>query len=220
MRECASLILAGSCCAGATSAIHRCLQRSVQRAVRQPGKYRLPLPGDARPAFPADVALINTIFQEHFGAPLVPEGHLVLLNKVPDTDPMEEIVIGGGIAGSIRYIPKERRWEPIPRPKPGAFRPQKRCVVVDDSAVPFIRDQGMSVLRPGLDFVDDEVRKGDEVFVLTKTGECIAVGRAKVGAEEARAMLKGQIVRNRKNVPSTMVQGKPHGRMRSGQMPK
>ncbi len=166
-------------------------------------------PGDARPAFPADVALINTIFQEHFGAPLVPEGHLVLLNKVPDTDRMEEIVIGGGIAGSIRYIPKERRWEPIPRPEAcSVFRPQKRCVVVDDSAVPFIRDQGMSVLRPGLDFVDDEVRKGDEVFVLTKTGECIAVGRAKVGAEEARAMLKGQIVRNRKNVPSTIVPGK------------
>ncbi len=72
-------------------------------------------PGDARPAFPADIALINSIFEEHFGAPLVPDGHLVLLNKVPDNDRMEEIVIGGGIAGSIRYIPKERRWEPIPR---------------------------------------------------------------------------------------------------------
>ena len=29
-------------------------------------------PGDARPAFPADIALINSTFDEHFGAPLVP----------------------------------------------------------------------------------------------------------------------------------------------------
>ncbi len=122
---------------------------------------------------------------------------------------MEEIVIGGGIAGSIRYIPKERRWEPIPRPEACAlFRPEKRFVVVDDTAVPFIRDQGMSVLRPGLDFIDDAVRKGDEVFILAKKRECIGVGRAKAGAEEARALQKGQVVRNRRNVASTIVPGK------------
>lgn len=165
-------------------------------------------PGDARPAFPADIALINSIFLEHFGSPLIPKGHLVLLNKVPDDDRMEEIIIGGGNAGSIRYIPKERRWEPIPRPEAyGLFKPTKRVVVVDDSAAPFIRDQGMSVLRPGLVSIDDSVRAGDEVFVITESGECIAVGRAKVGANEARAMEKGQLVRNRRNVSSQIVPG-------------
>ncbi len=166
-------------------------------------------PGDARPAFPADIALINSIFEEHFGAPLIPDGHLVLLNKVPDNDRMEEIIIGGGLAGSIRYIPKERRWEPIPRPEAyGLFKPTKHVVVVDDSAAPFIRDQGMSVLRPGLVSLDDAICTGDEVFVVTESGECIAVGRAKAGAEEARAMQKGQVVRTRRNVPSQIVPGK------------
>jgi phosphoadenosine phosphosulfate reductase len=166
-------------------------------------------PGDARPAFPADIALINSIFEEHFGAPLVPDGHLVLLNKVPDNDRMEEIIIGGGLAGSIRYIPKERRWEPIPRPEAYLlFKPIKHVVVVDDSAAPFIRDKGMSVLRPGLVSLDDAIRTGDEVFVVTESGECIAVGRAKAGAEEARAMQKGQVVRTRRNVPSQIVPGK------------
>ncbi|MEN6395148.1 MAG: phosphoadenosine phosphosulfate reductase family protein [Methanoregula sp.] len=165
-------------------------------------------PGDARPAFPADIALINSIFEEHFGAPLVPQGHLVLLNKVPDNDRMEEIIIDGGIAGSIRYIPKERRWEPIPRPEAYVlFKPTKRIVVVDDSAAPFIRDKGMSVLRPGLVSIDDAVCTGDEVFVVTESGECIAVGRAKVGAEEAWALQKGQLVRNRRNVPSQIIPG-------------
>lgn len=165
-------------------------------------------PGDARPAFPSDIALINTIFTEHFGAPLVPAGHLVLLNKVPDHDRMEEIIIGGGIAGSIRYRPGSRSWEPIPRPEACAFfKPVKRYVVVNDDAVPFIRDESMSVLAPGLEYIEDSVRTGDEVFVLAKDGTCIGVGRAKVDAETARSMEKGAIVRTRRNIASQVIPG-------------
>jgi phosphoadenosine phosphosulfate reductase len=146
-------------------------------------------PGDARPAFPEDIALINRIYEDHFGAPLIPAGHLALLNKVPDHDRMEEIVVGGGIAGIIRYLPKQRRWEPIPRPEACIlFTPKKRFVIVDDGAIPFIRDQGMSVLAPGLISIDDAVCAGDEVFVLTKDGSSVGVGRAKVDAATARSM--------------------------------
>ena len=42
----------------------------------------------------------------------------------------------------------------------------------------------MSVLRPGLDFIDDAVRTGDEVFILAKNGECIGAGRAKAGQKK------------------------------------
>ncbi|OPX63791.1 phosphoadenosine phosphosulfate reductase family protein [Methanoregula sp. PtaB.Bin085] len=166
-------------------------------------------PGDARPAFPADIALINRIYAEHFGAPLIPDGHLALLNKVPDKDRMEEIVAGGGIAGIIRYFPDKRRWEPVPRPEAcSLFFPKKRFVVISDDAVPFIRDKGMSVLRPGMIAIDDSVRAGDEVFILTKDGTCIGVGRAKVDAAAARAMEKGQVVRTRRNTPSQVVPGR------------
>jgi phosphoadenosine phosphosulfate reductase len=165
-------------------------------------------PGDARPAFPADIALINRIYTDHFGAPLIPKGHLVLLNKVPDHDRMEEIITGGGIAGIIRYFPEQRRWEPVPRPEACIiFTPEKRYVVVDDGAVPFIRDQGMSVLAPGLKSVHEDVRAGDEVFILSPDGTCIGVGRAKVDAAVARELKKGQIVRTRRNVASTVVPG-------------
>jgi phosphoadenosine phosphosulfate reductase len=165
-------------------------------------------PGDARPAFPDDIALINRIYEEHFGAPLIPEGHIALLNKVPDKDRMEEIIIGGGIAGIIRYFPDERRWEPVPRPEAGLlFTPKKRVVVVSDDAVPFIRDQGMSVLAPGLVAIDDEVRAGDEVFILAPDGTCIGVGRAKVDAATARTMGKGAVVRARRNIGSQIVPG-------------
>jgi phosphoadenosine phosphosulfate reductase len=165
-------------------------------------------PGDARPAFPADISLINRIFKEHFGAQLIPEGHLALLNKVPDQDRMEEIVVGGGIAGIIRYFPQKRCWEPIPRPEAcSLFEPKKRFIVVDDDAVPFIRDQGMSVLAPGLVTIDDSVCAGDEVFILAKDGACVGVGRAKVDAAFARDMKKGSIARTRRNIPSIIIPG-------------
>ena len=165
-------------------------------------------PGDARPAFPDDIALINRIYTDHFGAPLVPDGHIALMNKVPDADRMEEIIVGGGVAGIIRYFPDRREWEPVPRPEAcRIFTPTKRVVVVSDDAVPFIRDQGMSLLAPGLVSIEDSVRAGDEVFILTRDGTCIGVGRAKVDAATARTMGKGSVVRTRRNIASQIVPG-------------
>jgi len=165
-------------------------------------------PGDARPAFQADLNLINTIYYDHFGAPLVPDGYLALLNKVPDRDRMEEVIIGGGIAGSIRYIPEERQWEPIPRREAGTLlNPVQHLVVVDDGAVPAIRDSGASVLAPGLVSIDDAVFAGDEVFICTRDGTCIGVGRARVDAETARLMQRGMVVKTRRNVRSTITRG-------------
>jgi phosphoadenosine phosphosulfate reductase len=80
-------------------------------------------------------------------------------------------------------------------------------VVISDDAVPFIRDQGMSVLRPGMVSIDDSVQAGDEVFILTKDGTCTGVGRAKVNAVTARTMEKGSIVRTRRNIASRVVPG-------------
>lgn len=166
-------------------------------------------PGDARPAFPADIDRINTIFSGHFGAPLVPEGHLALLNKVPDNDRMEEVIVGGGVAGIIRYFPDKRQWEPVPRPEACTLlSPTMRYVMVSEDAVPFIRDQGMSVLAPGVTFVEDHIQAGDEVFILGPDSACIGVGRAKVSAAEARGMKKGAIVRTRRNVASRVVPGR------------
>jgi len=165
-------------------------------------------PGDARPAFPDDIERINRIFSEHFGAPLIPQGHIALLNKVPAEDRMDEIVLGGAVVGAVRYFPDERRFEPLPRPAAANYlRPKKRYVVVDDGAIPSIGDGGASVLAPGLVSIDPAVREGDEVFILTRAGECIGVGRAKADAATAATMERGVVVRTRKNVRSVCVPG-------------
>ncbi|MCP1662784.1 MAG: phosphoadenosine phosphosulfate reductase [Methanocalculus sp. MSAO_Arc1] len=164
-------------------------------------------PGDVRPAFPQDIGLINSIFEEAFGTPLIPPGHLALLNKVPDTDRMEEIILGGAVVGAIRYLPEERRWEALPRIHSALHAPPQRgYVVVSDDAASFI-SSGSSVLAPGVVRVDPDIRKGDEVFVLTPDGACIGVGRAKMSGDEARAATRGQVVRLRKNSPQTYLPG-------------
>jgi phosphoadenosine phosphosulfate reductase len=166
-------------------------------------------PGDARPAFPYDISLVNRVFSEHFGASLIPEGHLALMNKVPDPDRMEEVIVGGGIAGSIRYIAEQRKWEPIPRPEAaGLIRPLKRYVVIADGAIASVRDEGASVLAPGLESIEGSVKAGDEVFILTREGECVGVGRAKVDAATAETMGRGPVVRTRRNIKSHIVPGK------------
>ena len=165
-------------------------------------------PGDARPAFPDDIERINRIFSDHFGAPLIPEGHIALLNKVPAADRMDEIVLGGAVVGAVRYLPGERRWEPLPRRAAAAYmRPTRRRVVVDDGAVPSIRDEGASVLAPGIISIDPAVAAGDEVFILSANGECIGVGRAKVDAATAGAMERGVVVRTRKNLDAAPLPG-------------
>ena len=65
----------------------------------------------------------------------------------------------------------------------------------------------MSVLAPGLVFIDDAVCAGDEVFILAKDGSSVGVGRAKVDAATARNMKKGSIVRTRRNIASIIVPG-------------
>ncbi|MDD1648640.1 MAG: phosphoadenosine phosphosulfate reductase, partial [Methanomicrobiales archaeon] len=164
-------------------------------------------PGDIRPAFPSKIRSVNDLFEGPFGAPLIPEGHLALLNKVPDTDRMEEVIVGGAVVAAVRYLPAERRWEPLPRLAAAPLmKPVRRFVVVDAGAVPSIRE-GASVLAPGLVSIDGAVVAGDEVCILDRDGEWAGVGRARVDAAGAREMRKGQVVKTRKNQPGHCVPG-------------
>ncbi len=163
-------------------------------------------PGDIRPAFDDDVKHINQVYRDHFGADLIPEGHIVILNKVPDVDRMEEIVMGGAVVGAIRFYPDEERWEAMPRPSAALYmKPSKRYIVVDPGAETSIKTKGASVLAPGLISIEEHVETGDEVFIMTPDERCIAVGRAKVSAAEAETMERGIISRTRKIKPATCV---------------
>ncbi|MDO5845655.1 MAG: phosphoadenosine phosphosulfate reductase family protein [Methanocorpusculum sp.] len=155
-------------------------------------------PGDVRPAFRRDRDLVNRLFAEQFGVPLIPEDTIAILNKVPDEDRMEEIILGGAVVCAIRYLPAEARWEVLPREAAAAFvTPVKRVIRVNEEAAGYIRD-GSSVLMPGVTFVSPDIAAGDSVFVLAENGECVAVGRAKMSYAETVGAERGQLVRTRR----------------------
>lgn len=155
-------------------------------------------PGDIRPAFKADIDHINKLYEEHFGTILIPEGHVAVLNKIPDKDRMEEVIMGGSVVCAYRYLPEEKKWEILPRIHAAKYsKPLKRYVVADDGAIESIMN-GSSLLAPGLVEIQSDVRAGDEVFILDREGNCIGVGRAREDAADAEKMERGSIVRTRK----------------------
>jgi PUA domain protein len=65
-----------------------------------------------------------------------------------------------------------------------ASEPTKRVVTVDAGAVSFVSD-GADVMRPGITETTDDIGAGDPVLVAEEAhGKVLAVGRARVGAEE------------------------------------
>ncbi|HIH87549.1 MAG TPA: phosphoadenosine phosphosulfate reductase, partial [Methanosarcinales archaeon] len=59
------------------------------------GKVKVTPPGDIRPAFQHDIDHINATATAQFGSPMIPDGTIAIMNKVPSDDRMEEIIASG-----------------------------------------------------------------------------------------------------------------------------
>ncbi len=173
------------------------------------GKIEITPPGDIRPAFKYDIDLINRTTEKQFGIKLIPEGKLVVLNKAPYEDRMDEVVFDGAIMGSLRFELEKMGWVFIPRLE-GArlLTGGMKWVVVDEGAVDFII-KGASVLAPGVNDADISIIEGDEVIVLTPHKEVIATGRARMSAERMLTHEKGIAVKTRWNGKPVPVEHQP-----------
>jgi phosphoadenosine phosphosulfate reductase len=172
-------------------------------------KIEITPPGDVRPAFPYDIDLINRTTEKQFGIKLIPEGRLVVLNKAPYEDRMDEVIFDGAIMGSIRFELERMGWVFIPRLE-GAHRLAggKKWLVVDKGAVNYLI-KGASVLAPGVNEAEESITEDDEVIVLTPLREVIATGRARMNAQRMLTHEKGMAVKTRWNgkpEPSAEVQ--------------
>ncbi len=107
----------------------------------------------------------------------------------------------------IRYVYIDGRHALTLRPTTGLFTisrvmggvivraeppPRFRVIVRGD------RDIKGSVLARDLVEMDDNIRPGDEVVVVTPNDEVLATGRARVSAGLARSLVYGEIVRVRR----------------------
>ncbi len=156
-------------------------------------------PGDVRPAFQYDIDLINRTTEKQFGIRLIPEGRLVVLNKAPYEDRMDEVIFESAVMGSLRFELEKMEWVFIPRLE-GARRLAggRKWIIVDKGAVDFII-KGASVLAPGVNDADASIAENDEVIVLTPEKEVIATGRARMNAERMLTHEKGMAVKTRWN---------------------
>jgi phosphoadenosine phosphosulfate reductase len=146
-------------------------------------QVQLTPPGDVRPAFEGDLNLIKEIIDNQFGAgcakKLIPSDKIVLLNKAPSIDRMDEIIIDGSVIGALRYdlvdgykvILRMRAAQTIEK------NLTKNWLVVDEGAVDPIR-KGANTLAVGVMSAYPDIAKGEEVIVLAPNKKAIAIGKA------------------------------------------
>ena len=166
-------------------------------------------PGDVRPAFPHDIEMIKGLADRQFGAgsgdALLPDGHIILLNKSPSLDRMDEIIIDGSSIASIRYDMRTG-WVLLNRMQ-SAMRigkaMSKGYVICDPSAVRFIRES-KNLMAPGVTDAHPDVKDGDEVIIIDDEKNVIATGIAKMNASEMISGDRGLSVKTKWTKPDEL----------------
>ena len=155
-------------------------------------EVKLTPPGDARPAFGHDIerarALLDAQFGPGCGEAVLPDGKLALLNKAPDIDRMDEVIVDGLVVGAMRFhLAKGDKF--LLRPYSAtALAPvaSRGRVTVDEGAIIPIKEKKASTLAVGVLDADPSILPGDDVLVLDGSQNPVSVGTAKMSAEEMR----------------------------------
>ncbi len=154
-------------------------------------------PGDVRPAFEYDLEMIRALAEKQFGDgcgdAFAPDDKVILLNRAPGEDRIDEIIVDGYVIGSLKYDIFSGKFVVSPRVE-GAVRLlpclKRSWVIVDEGAVkPILKSA--NALAVGINEMSDGIRKGDEIIVLSPEREAIAVGRAMMDGEEMRNAERG-----------------------------
>lgn len=69
--------------------------------------------------------------------------------------------------------------------------PRFRVIVKSDANIPC----AASLLAPAVKEVDENIRAGDEVIVVSENDELLGYGKARVSGWEAKTLIKGEVVR-------------------------
>jgi len=156
-------------------------------------------PGDIRPAFPFDIELINRAIEDGFGhAGLIPADKVVVLNKAPYEDRLDEIFVDGRMFGAVRFDPYRLKWMFMPRAYSARQMKATKGYVIADKGAEKPLLGSSNLLGPGVVGCDENIQIDDEVIVLLE-GRPIAVGRAKMTGADMRERKKGVAVKVRWN---------------------
>ncbi|MHA1267217.1 MAG: phosphoadenosine phosphosulfate reductase domain-containing protein [Candidatus Helarchaeota archaeon] len=174
-------------------------------------------PYETKPAFDKDLKLIREVIDLQYGAgvgeQLIPSKKIVLLNKAPYYDRMDEIIIDGFVIGNIRFNPLKLGWEFLPKIE-GARRlvklTSRKWIQVDDGAIAHIM-KGANVLAPGVIDYDKTFDKQDYLIVITSEKQAIATGPAQFAAQDLKEIQRGMVVKTKDHDRPTEPHIKPDG---------
>ncbi len=160
-------------------------------------KVSITPPGEVRIGYEGDLEVLNNALRRDFGCEI--NRNVVLFNRVPHRDRMDEVIIAGRVICTLRYDVQDRTYRVSLR-MPGAYLlgkcAKKNVVVADDGAINPVLS-GKNLMVPGVVSATDGISKGDEVIVKDKSGRVFAVGIAKMSTEEMREFTRGVAVKIR-----------------------
>lgn len=167
-------------------------------------KVQVSPPGDVRPAFEGDLKRMVSVVRFQFGDVSAQkfqnliENQVILLNKVPYVDRMDEIIFQGEVVGVFRFNLIKGNFELLPRVTLASELwniESSRWVAVDNGAKePIIK--GASVLSPGIVYADVNISVDDPVIIICEN-EIIAVGLAKMNGHQMKPQNKGVAVKTK-----------------------
>ena len=160
-------------------------------------KVKITPPGEVRIGFEGDLKILNEVLNRQFGCSL--DDRLVLFNRVPHRDRMDEVIVDGHVIGNLRYDP-ELFFFIFTLRLEGAYLlnscAKKGIVVADEGAIEPILS-GKNLMVPGVRECSDGIEKGDEIIVRDPSGRAFAVGIAKMNSEEMKRERRGVAVKIR-----------------------
>ncbi len=154
-------------------------------------------PGEVRIGFEGDLKLLNRALEKQFGTSI--RDHLVLFNRVPHYDRMDEIIVDGKVIGNLRYDIDGGEFKMALRMDGAYFlnsHIKRGWVVADDGAITPILS-GKNLMVPGVTSFADDIKIGDEIIVRDSSGSAIAVGIAKMSSEDMENASRGVAVKIR-----------------------
>jgi phosphoadenosine phosphosulfate reductase len=165
-------------------------------------KCQITPPGDARPAFAHDIDLIRRTIDFQYGTgagqKVIPDKKLVVLNKAPALDKMNEIILDGVIIGALYFDVVQQRWKFLPRVE-GARRLwlaggcNKWVKIYEGAVEPLLR--GANLLAPGVKDCDPSIQPEDDVMIITPLNEVLGVGVAKLSGDTILTTKRGMVVK-------------------------
>ncbi len=167
-------------------------------------------PADSRPGFDFDIQrardMADRCFGEGCGKAMIPDGHIVIMNKAPAIDRMEEVFCDGTCVATERFD-LGAGWRFIIRTQ-GAMRISKVMtkgyVILNPDAVPFVQEN-KNLMAPGVLDADPGIQIDDEVIMILENRTVIGTGVAKMTGKDMKEQNRGFAVKTRWHKPEEPV---------------